>query len=180
MSRSRSIVIVSLLAACSLLASPTSDVRELVLEEAGSLIGTTEKTGHNDGPVIDAILATVGLAGTGSPYCAAFNRYSYDRAGLKYIGPRSAWSPDWVRNPTWTRATGGPTPLPADTWGIFWNGRVRHTGLVREWGKHAVVTIEGNTAPQAAAFTEADRNGDGIWSKRRLTSQIYAVRNWID
>lgn len=154
--------------------------RERVLAVAASLIGTTEATGKNDGPVIEAILNAAG-ASKGDPYCAAFNFWCYSQAGLASLVPRSAWSPDWVRKPTWTLANGGKTPLPADTFGIYFasKGRVAHTGLIRQWGKSVVVTVEANTSPQAATG-EADRNGDGIWSKRRLTRQIYAVRNWID
>lgn len=160
----------------------TSDAREMVIAVATSQIGTQEKTGHNDGGAIDRILASVGLEGTGAPYCAAFNRWCYDNAGLHDIAPRSALASAWVRNPTWTRANGGSTPLPADTWGIYFSSkkRVAHTGIVEKWGNQIVVTIEANTSPDAVAGSEADRNGDGVWRKRRLIKQIYAARNWID
>lgn len=75
--------------------------RDRVIREASKLVGTREATRRNDGPIIDAILDSVGL------------------------------------------------------------------------------TIEGNTSPDAAAGSEADRNGEGIWRKRRLTRQIYSVRDWI-
>ncbi len=155
------------------------DARGRVLAGASALVGTTEATGRNDGPIIDDILASCGLRGTRSPYCAAFNRYSYDRAGLRSIGPRSAYSPDWVTNPTWIKGHGA-TPLPGDTWGIYFvsKGRIAHTGLVELWRPPVVVTIEGNTSGENAVG-EADRNGDGIWRKRRLISQIHSVRNWI-
>jgi hypothetical protein len=155
--------------------------RQRILEQALRLVGTREATGHNDGRAIDQILSSVGLQGTRSPYCAAFNRYVYDQAGLRQVGPRSAWSPDWVAHPSWTQARGGATPLPGDTWGIYFQskGRVAHTGLVERWGP-CVLTIEGNTSPDAGSGTEADRNGDGIWRKRRLQRQIHSVRNWIE
>lgn len=157
------------------------DAREKVVAVGRALLGTTEKTGRNDGPQIDRILESVGLEKTGAPYCAAFNRYCYDTAGLRGFGPRSALAAVWVREPTWTRLGGGKSPLPGDTWGIYFPSkkRVAHTGLVEKWGPTFVLTIEGNTSPDAAAGSEADRNGDGIWRKRRLVSQIYAVRNWI-
>jgi len=157
-------------------AGPREDVQAVAL----SLVGTRELTGRNDGPVIDRILASVGLEGTGAPYCAAFNRFAFDQAGLPTVGPRSAWSPDWLRGATWTRQTGGKTPLPSDAFGIYFpaKGRVAHTGLVRTWGDSVVITIEGNTSPEVTTG-EADRNGDGIWSKRRLKRQIYSVRDWI-
>ena len=156
--------------------------RGRVLAVATSLVGTTEATGNNDGAGIDRILASVGLEGTGAPYCAAFVRYCYDRAGLRGFGPRSALASAWVQAPTWTAARGGRTPLPGDVWGIWFpsKNRVAHTGIVRSWGAQVMVTIEANTSPDAAAGSVADRNGDGVWSKRRLTRQIYAVRNWLD
>jgi hypothetical protein len=43
-----------------------------------------------------------------------------------------------------------------------------------------VVTVEGNTSPDAAPGSAADRNGDGVWSKRRLIRQIFAVRDWME
>lgn len=155
--------------------------RDRVLTAAVGLIGTTEATGHNDGAAIDRILASVGLEGTGAPYCAAFNRWVYDAANLRRVGPRSALAAAWVSSPTWTRASGGKLPLPGDTWGIWFasKGRVAHTGLVRSWGNTVVVTIEANTSPDAAAGSDADRNGDGVWSKRRLVRQIFSVRDWI-
>ncbi len=156
--------------------------RDRVLAVARGLIGTQEKTGHNDGPVIDRILASTGLEGTGAPYCAAFNRFCYDTAGFRLVGPRSALAAVWVSNPSWTLARGGAMPKPGDAWGIYFpsKGRVAHTGLVAQWGEKVVTTIEANTSPEAVAGSAADRNGDGIWSKRRLIRQIYAVRNWLD
>lgn len=158
---------------------PREGTRDRVLFEALALVGTREATGRNDGPVIEAILASTGNV-KGDPYCAAFNFYVYQRAGLARLVPRSAWSPAWVARPTWTRAAGGIPPLPGDAFGIWFanRGRVAHTGLVRRWGS-VVVTVEANTSPEASSG-EADRNGDGIWSKRRLQRQIHSVRNWID
>ena len=181
MSRYRPALIAAALLA-SLVPSPAQEfgAREKILAVADSLVGTTEATGRNDGPVVEAILRSAG-AGKGDPYCAAFNFYCYLKAGYASHVPRSAWSPDWVKNPTWTRGTGGKTPLQADAFGIFFasKGRVAHTGLVKKWGD-AVLTVEGNTSREAAPGSASDRDGGGVWSKRRLKSQIYAVRNWLD
>jgi hypothetical protein len=59
--------LILLLLATSAFAGP----REDVMGVARSLIGTTEETGRNDGPVIEAILASTGNR-KGDPYCAAF------------------------------------------------------------------------------------------------------------
>lgn len=160
--------------------SPTPSPRQKVLSVAGNLVGTTEATGRNDGPIIEAILASTGNR-KGDPYCAAFNYYCYREAGLADKVPRSAWSPDWVKSPTWTRAKEGREPEPADSFGIYFPSkkRVAHTGLVKKWGETSAQTIEGNTSPEAAPGSSADRDGEGIWNKRRLIRQIYSVRNWL-
>lgn len=156
-------------------------IRLGVLAEAKKLTGTVEASGKNDGPVVEKILNSVGLR-RGDPYCAAFNYWCYlQSGGAKYV-PCSGWSPDWVKSPTWTRFSGGRTPEPGDAFGIYFKSRnrVAHTGLVKKWGNTAVITFEGNTSQDAAPGSAADRDGGGIWSKRRLISQIYSVRNWLD
>jgi hypothetical protein len=146
------------------------------------LVGTTEKTGNNDGPIVEAILASTGNR-KGEPYCASFCYYSYAQAGVAKISgiPRSAWSPDMVNHPTFTAAHGGQTPLPGDIGGIYFpsKGRIAHVFIIQSWGESSAVTIEGNTSPSAEFGSASDRDGDGIWRKRRLKRQIYAVKNWI-
>jgi hypothetical protein len=154
--------------------------RDRVLAVARASIGQTEKTGNNDGVFVDRVLASVGLEGSGAPYCAAFVRYCYDRAGLRLVGPRSALAAEWVRNPSWTLARGGKQPLPGDPWGIYFpsKGRVAHTGLVEQWGERVVTTIEANTSPSAT--TGDQRNGDGFWRKKRLRNQLFSAKDWIN
>jgi len=158
--------------------APTPTTRERVMTEASSLVGLRETHGRNRSPIIDAMNRLTG-APFGSPWCASFNAYIYDQAAVTPPWPRSAWSPDWVQSPTWTRGKGGKTPLPGDAFGIWFSnkGRVAHTGLIEKWGD-AVVTIEGNTGP-TGSVGEADRNGDGSYRKRRLPRQIHSVRDWI-
>jgi len=154
--------------------------REDVLAVARSLLGTTEKTGRNDGPVIEAILASTGNH-RGDPYCAAFVYYCGKTAGYPKLYPRSAWSPDMVQSPTWTRARGGTEPRPADAFGIYFpaKGRVAHTGMIESASKSVFTTIEGNTSPEAKAGSAADRDGGGVWRKHRLRSQVHCVRAWV-
>lgn len=158
----------------------SGNARARVLDVARALIGQTETHGPNRSPTIDAMNRLTGVP-MGSPYCASFNAWVYDQAKVPPGWPRSAWSPDWVRSPTWTRANGGRLPEPADAFGIWFasQGRVAHTGLIERWGTTSAVTIEANTSPSAEFGGAADRDGDGVWRKRRLNSQIYAVRNWI-
>lgn len=162
-------------------AAPDLSPREAVIAYADSCVGWKEATGHNDGRRIDEILGSVGLAGTRNPYCAAFVYYVGKMAlADRNPYPRSAWSPDMVRAPTWVKGH-GIEPLPGDTFGIYFanKGRVAHTGLVRRNLGNIVETLEGNTSPDALAGSAADRDGGGVYRKRRLKSQIYAFRSWF-
>jgi hypothetical protein len=162
----------------SLVEEPKQTPRERVVSEAQGLIGLRETHGRNRSPVIDK-MNLFANANLGDPWCASFNAWIYHLAEIPKF-PKSAWSPSWVANPTWTRKAGGKNPLPGDPFGIYFanKGRVAHTGLIEKWGD-AVITLEGNTGP-TGSIGEADRNGEGSHKKRRLKSQIYSVRNWID
>ncbi len=160
-----------------------SDDRARVIAAADAMTGWHEATGRNDGRNIDAILAAVGLAGTRNPYCAAFVVKCGDdalgRAQNPY--PRSAWSPDMVPRPTWTRARGGPEPRPADTFGIYFpaKGRVAHTGLVRRNLGNVIETVEGNTSADAVPGSAADRDGGGVYRKRRIRAQMHSTQDHL-
>lgn len=155
--------------------------REDIIYVAGTQVGAQEKTGHNDGEV-DKYLKSVGLGGTGSPYCAAFVYWCAREAGFGEFYPKSAWSPDMVREPTWKQGA-GKEPKPADTWGIYFKskGRVAHTGFVKKWnaGSGIVTTIEANTSPEATSGSSKDRDGDGVWSKIRPIRTIYSAKSWL-
>lgn len=172
----------TLLALTLLVVVAHADDRARVIAAADSMVGLKEKTGRNDGVAIDAILDSVGLAGTGAPYCAAFVvKVGDDALGRKANPyPRSAWSPDMVVRPTWLRGR-GPEPQAGDTFGIYFpgKGRVAHTGLIRRNLGNVFETVEGNTSIDAVAGSAADREGQGVARKRRLRTQIYATRDWI-
>lgn len=155
--------------------------RQAILEAGRRLVGQTETHGANRSPVIDAMNRLTGVP-MGSPYCASFNAWCYQEGGAPPGWPKSAWSPDWVRSATWTAAKGGRTPKPADAFGIYFasKGRVAHTGLIETWGEASAVTLEGNTSPSAEFGAASDRDGDGIWRKRRLIRQIHSVRDWVE
>jgi hypothetical protein len=160
--------------------TPKPPVRERIINEASSYVGIKETNGANRSKIIDQMNKFTG-APMGSPWCASFNAWVYKNAEVPQNWPKSAWSPDWVRNATWTRSKKGMTPKAGDSFGIYFQNknRVAHTGLIKEWGDKVVLTIEGNTGP-TGSVGEADRNGDGCYMKRRLPSQIYSVRNWVD
>jgi hypothetical protein len=92
----------------------------------------------------------------------------------------SGWSPDWfpAKNTIYTRGkAGNQTPQQGDVFGIFFldKDRIAHVGFVhlKVDGSSYVITVEGNT-------NEAGSNeGDGVYRKRRLESQVYKVSRWI-
>ena len=50
---------------------------------AKSQVGIGEKTNHNDGPDVDKYLKTVGLDGSGEPWCGAFVNWGLKESGIK-------------------------------------------------------------------------------------------------
>jgi hypothetical protein len=154
---------------------PTRGERVLrLIEVARQTIGWREEPG-NSGPVVDKILASVGLERTGSPWCAAWVVYIGDEAFGKKENPfpRSAWSPDFVKDPKWDRGR-GQTPDRADAFGIYFQSlkRVAHTGIIEKVEGKWAITIEGNTNDNGS------REGDGVYRKRRPLCTLLA-RSWL-
>lgn len=152
--------------------SPRENVRRVYSRE----IGTREETGRNDGKDVEKYLRYVGL-GKGYAWCAAFVSWSLGEAGIK--NPKSAWSPAmfpagsvvWKR--TW-KVSG--TPSTGDVFGIYFASlkRIAHVGFIDTWGEgDYAITVEGNTNDAGS------REGDGVYRKRRLKRQIYAVSSFI-
>lgn len=138
-----------------------------------SQIGVREATGSNDGKVVESYLKVTGL-GAGYAWCAAFVAWTFEQAGIK--ASKSAYSPSWfpMRNTIWKQGK-GQQPQAGDVFGIWFSNRNRiaHVGFVDSWGAKEVITVEGNTNEAGS------REGDGVYKKRRLIRQIYAVSNWI-
>lgn len=53
-------------------------------------------------------------------------------------------------------------------------GRPAHIGFVERWGNRTVITVEGNTNDNGS------REGDGVYRKRRLQKQVWAVCDFIN
>lgn len=138
-----------------------------------SQIGVREATGRNDGKQVEAYLKVV-KASKGSSWCAAFVAWCFEQCNLKHAA--SAWSPSWfpANKVIWKQGK-GREPGAGNVFGIWFNNknRIAHVGFIDEWhGKYAI-TVEGNTNEAGS------REGDGVYRKRRLTRQIYAVSNWF-
>lgn len=142
-----------------------------------SYVGVREATGKNDGLEVENFLSYVKM-GKGNPWCAAFVCYVLGESCIN--NPRSAWSPALFpkKNVIYQKndKTKNATPNVGDVFGIYFTNlkRVAHVGFVREWSDgNYYVTVEGNTN-QAGS-----REGDGVYRKRRLKSQVYQISDFI-
>jgi hypothetical protein len=142
-----------------------------------SYVGVRELTGSNDGVEVEKFLSSTGL-GKGYAWCAAFVNYVYVTNGLETV-KSAAWSPSWfTKNVIYQPSAHvlDAMPLPGDVFGIYFRSksRVAHVGFVDRWppGKF-FETVEGNTNKAGS------REGDGVYRKRRLKRQAYAVSRYI-
>jgi hypothetical protein len=152
-----------------------SDLRNQVQKVYSSQVGIRERTGNNDGQQVEAYLKYVKLT-KGNPWCAAFVCWTFSQAGVENV--RSGYCPNLfpAKRIVWTRSHPNKAPpLTGDVFGIYFpeKGRIAHVGFVDTWGEKVVITVEGNTNDAGS------REGDGVYRKRRLTRQIYAVSRYI-
>jgi hypothetical protein len=153
------------------------NIREEVASVYHKEIGVREKTGNNDGKEVEKYLAAVGL-GKGYSWCAAFVSWCLNQKEVP--NPKSAWVPNWFPSSKLIYKRGEKNRLPkkADLFGIYFpeKKRIAHIGFVDDWQEEmgVVITVEGNTNEAGS------REGDGVYRKRRLIRQIYAVSRWIE
>lgn len=139
-------------------------------------IGVRERTGNNDGQRVEEYLRSCNLK-KGNPWCAAFVTWTFKQAKVDAIV--SAYSPSWFPNKStiYTKGVkGNKTPQKADVFGIYFSnkGRIAHVGFIDVWEDNSYcITVEGNTND------EGSREGDGVYRKRRLKSQIYKVSRFL-
>lgn len=151
------------------------DIGARIVYRAQQEIGVRELTGHNDGRQVALFLKSVNLS-IGNPWCAAFIAYVLDQLHLEH--PKSGYCPNWfVSNVVYRRGPPG-SPLTnvnaGDVFGIYFESkhRIAHVGIIEQVTKGYIITIEGNTNEAGS------REGDGVYRKKRLPRQIYAVSRW--
>lgn len=149
-------------------------IRERISQTYRSQIGIREKTGRNDGPEVERYLKYAGLS-KGQPWCAAFVSWCLGQNKIYKVTGGTVALMEMGKT---VYKTGGKNKLPrkADVFFIWFaeKNRVAHTGFIDLWNPNLAITVEGNTNP------EGSREGDGVYKKRRLKRQIYAVCNYID
>lgn len=118
--------------------------------------------GYNRSKEIDEWNRYAGVP-LGSPYCASFVSWVNHLVGLK--APVSAWAPDQVRrnNVPFSSLKAG------DVFGIYFQSkkRIAHVGFVDKVKGSYLVTVEANTSPDAAVGSNSDRDGHGVYARRR-------------
>jgi len=139
-------------------------------------VGVRELTGNNDGARVEEYLASCGL-GKGYAWCAAFVHWCYNGVEIKGGG---AYSPSWFPVAKTIYISGNKSnkiPSQCDVFGVWFNDkkRIAHVGFIDEWvdGGEFCITVEGNTNEGGSS------DGDGVYKKRRLKSQVYKVSRWM-
>ena len=149
-------------------------LRNCIQETYTSQIGVRELTGRNDGVAVEKYLTYVWLK-KGQPWCAAFVSWSFGANQVKKARSGGCVQLMEQGEIIYKNATVIETPRPADVFFIYYieKKRVAHTGFIDEWGEEWVTTVEGNTNGAGS------REGNGVYRKKRLKRQIYAVTKYI-
>lgn len=159
--------------------APPGALQVVIVENAVKAEGLRirEKSGRNDGPLVEAILATADLK-AGQPWCVAFCWAVYAFSMLCLDRYAQPWPLTAKRSATWLvkaaqRGEGGLSLVEAD--------KVQPGDLFVIPGKHAgivvglpdarrVETVEGNTNKAGSA------EGDGVYRKTRSRAGNVFVR----
>ena len=148
------------------------------LDTARSYIGTVEKTNHNDGPIVEKFLKSVGRK-KGDSWCAAFVSYCLHAGRVSYPRIYSGLARAFKLKSSFKSKDiliGKYKILPGTI--VVWEkGQTLfgHVGFVEKWNKQSGITIEGNTSRDGALVpmgcpvltSENQSNGDGVYRKRR-------------
>lgn len=170
---------ISLWLICSLViiasAAFTRDINDVVSTYRKE-IGVREKTGHNDGERVELYLKSIGLP-KGYAWCGAFVNWSFVQHKIKTVkaaGAAAAWfrfdSLLIYKRDKFIRKT----PSAGDVFGIYFPQYklIGHVGFIdTEWSISTkwITTVEGNTNEAGS------REGDGVYRKKRLKRQVYAI-----
>ena len=109
-----------------------------------------------------------------APWCMAFQCWGFHQAGAsELIHPKTAYTPtaaDWFR----ARGRFDWNPRVGDLVFFDWPDslrRIQHVGIVEAVEPGAIITIEGNTAPDDRG---SQGNGGGVWRRRRARTPAIA------
>lgn len=153
----------------------TPSIREVYMSQ----IGIHEATGHNDGVDVEKYLKSVGLK-KGYAWCAAYVKWSYDRANIKTTMNGAAASAHNRDNLVYYKGKFIKDPEPGDAFTLWYTnlGRIGHTGFFHEKLNSSVYeSFEGNTG-EGGAIDVGTREGDGVYHKYRSFKATYSISRW--
>jgi len=170
------IFLITIFICLSLMArSQNTELRKDIVSSLNSQLYVKEVT-NNSSPEINIYLKNVHAAPR-SPWCAAF--VGTNLTWCNITNPNSAWSPNYAKpeDIIWTYPKPTHKPLPGDVVTYYFSnlGRVGHTGFYIDTDKDGYfITIEGNTGSGTL-----NREGDGVYKRKRGQYQIHAITRYI-
>lgn len=147
-----------------------------------SQIGVKEKTGKNDGIIIEMYLKSVNLI-SGNSWCSAFVYWCFEQCGIKT--KINGWSPT-AHNPkniVYFKHELNKQPKPGDVFCLYSvsKKRIAHTGFFHRLNDNIVTTVEGNTSSNGVISGSAlDIDGQGVYMKKRPLKTIYSITRWTE
>ena len=145
---------------------------------ARQLVGVNE---NGNSAIVTRMRKFVDGVASGEPWCVCFVQFCAGEvdelfgainlpSGPALLAKTESTQQLWKdANP----ATRSPLPQPGNivVWRLNADPTRGHCGIVIDASAESVVTVEGNTSAVAAS-TEAERNGRGVWCKRRENGDI--------
>ncbi len=129
---------------------PPPTLRDRVVSIARAEVGVAEAPlGSNTGPRVRQYQSSTILPGTGWPWCAAFDEWTWEEAGLA----EHPANPSTYHMCRIAAARGELDSTPTIGGAIIWCGT--HTGLVVGIDGNVVYTVEGNSGDRVASRTRA-------------------------
>jgi hypothetical protein len=153
----------------------SNPVRDGIRKTYTSKLGVRERSGRNDGVEVESYLSYVWLK-PGQPWCAAFVSWTMGQNSIKRARSGGCVALMEQGRTIFIKDKTAQIPQYGDVFFIYFpeKKRVAHTGFVDQWGETMVITVEGNTNEAGS------REGDGVYRKRRLKRQIYAVSTFLN
>lgn len=145
--------------------------RALLVEAAKVCVGIREKTGKNDGPMVELIQETIGRA-QGEAWCMSFVQtliaYVEKKLGVTSpVEPSEHCLTVWNKTSKKHRVSYIPAPGAIAIW-RYGKTTSGHTGVVVHWEKgDAIEMIEGNTNSGMNVTDTIVREGGGVYRTRR-------------
>lgn len=153
-----------------------STIGEEAVRQAGSQLGVTEATGHNDGVAVEKYLASVGL-GKGYAWCMSFVYWCFKQAALKLGVPNPLYQTGGVAE-EWRSSKGTRVKEPqiGAVFFIIHADGTGHTGLcgsgflIDSGIATSFHTIEGNSN------TNGSREGTTVVRHTRHLSEVVGFK----